>query len=202
MPAKQPKKRRLWLADGSCARMRARHVNHVWVYDFVMTRTTDGRPGERDDGFDELLIHASRSLSDELLARLGEFDTNGLVPYEPGYLAGWHAEEYQIDLEQGWEIGRGEVEAIQRRRCASDVPGDTQRNLHVQNHITDVRWKHVLLPVWSLQYDFRNKTYTVLVNGQSGRIAGEAPLSGWKIAGLVLAIVVVILLALLAFAVV
>ena len=44
VPAKQPKKRRLWLNDGSCVRLRARHPDHVWSYDFVMTRTTDGRP--------------------------------------------------------------------------------------------------------------------------------------------------------------
>ena len=35
VPAKQPKRRRLWLADGSCMRLRAEHANHVWSYDFV-----------------------------------------------------------------------------------------------------------------------------------------------------------------------
>ncbi len=153
--------------------------------------------GSRDDAFDDLLIHASRSLSARVLGRLGGFDTDALVPYEPEYLAGWRAEEYQVDLEEGWKLGRAEVEATQRSRCASDVPGDTHRNLHVQNQITDVRWKHVLLPIWSLQYAFRGKTYTVLINGQSGRIAGEAPFSWWKIAGLVLAIGLVVLIALL-----
>ncbi len=44
VPARQPKKRRLWLNDGSCVRLRARHQDHVWSYDFVMSRTTDGRP--------------------------------------------------------------------------------------------------------------------------------------------------------------
>ena len=41
--AKQPKRRRLWLADGSCIRLRAAHRNHVWSYDFVEDRTHDGR---------------------------------------------------------------------------------------------------------------------------------------------------------------
>ncbi len=43
VPAKQPKRRRLWLADGSCMRLRAEHANHVWSYDFVEDRTHDGR---------------------------------------------------------------------------------------------------------------------------------------------------------------
>ena len=44
VPSKQPKRRRLWLNDGSCVRLRPAHKNHVWCYDFVMTRTHDGRP--------------------------------------------------------------------------------------------------------------------------------------------------------------
>ncbi|CAN7500010.1 IS3 family transposase [Paracoccus pantotrophus] len=43
VPAKQPKKGRLWLADGSCIRLRAERPNHVWSYDFVEDRTHDGR---------------------------------------------------------------------------------------------------------------------------------------------------------------
>jgi hypothetical protein len=37
--AKQPKRRRLWLNDGSCIRLRAEHPNHLWSYDFVESRT-------------------------------------------------------------------------------------------------------------------------------------------------------------------
>jgi len=44
VPQKQPKRARLWLADGSCVRQRPLYPNHVWSYDFVMERTRDGRP--------------------------------------------------------------------------------------------------------------------------------------------------------------
>jgi putative transposase len=43
VPRRQPKKSRLWLNDGSCIRLRPLHRNHVWSYDFVSTRTHDGR---------------------------------------------------------------------------------------------------------------------------------------------------------------
>ena len=43
VPQKQPKRSRLWLADGSCVRLRPRHRNHVWSFDFVECRTHDGR---------------------------------------------------------------------------------------------------------------------------------------------------------------
>jgi len=44
VPRKQPKRRRLWLTDGSCIRLRPTHRNHVWAYDFVSCCTYDGRP--------------------------------------------------------------------------------------------------------------------------------------------------------------
>ena len=43
LPQRQPKKRRLFLNDGSCVRLRPEHRNHVWSYDFVEDRTIDGR---------------------------------------------------------------------------------------------------------------------------------------------------------------
>ena len=43
MPEKQPKRRRLWLNDGSCIRLRAEHANHEWSYDFVEAKTSKGR---------------------------------------------------------------------------------------------------------------------------------------------------------------
>jgi len=43
VPQKQPKRKRLWLNDGSCIRLRTEHKDHVWSYDFVMARTSDGR---------------------------------------------------------------------------------------------------------------------------------------------------------------
>lgn len=44
VPQKQPKRARLWLADGSCIRKRPEYPHHVWSYDFVMDRTQDSRP--------------------------------------------------------------------------------------------------------------------------------------------------------------
>ena len=43
VPQKQPKRGRLWLNDGSSIRLRPTHPNHVWAYDFVLTRTRNGR---------------------------------------------------------------------------------------------------------------------------------------------------------------
>ncbi|MEW6609910.1 MAG: IS3 family transposase [bacterium] len=43
VPRKQSKRKRLWLNDGSCVRLRPERANHVWSYDFIMAQTSDQR---------------------------------------------------------------------------------------------------------------------------------------------------------------
>jgi len=78
VPKKQPKRSRLWLNDGSCIRLRPTHRHHVWSYDFVASRTHDGRPLKMLTIIDEhsrecLTIDVARRLrSDDVLAKLTE----------------------------------------------------------------------------------------------------------------------------------
>ena len=78
VPVKQPKRRRLWFSDGSCVRLRPQHRDHVWSYDFVFSRTHDGRPIRMLTMIDEftrecLAIDVSRRLtSEDVLERLSD----------------------------------------------------------------------------------------------------------------------------------
>ena len=70
VPQKQPKRRRLWFNDGSCVRLRPRHRDHVWSYDFVHCRTHDGRAFRMLTVLDEytrecLCIDVERRLNSE-----------------------------------------------------------------------------------------------------------------------------------------
>ncbi len=67
VPTKQPKRRRLWLNDGSCIRLRPERANHVWSWDFVFDRTEDGRPIKLMVVIDEytrlcLAVHTARRI--------------------------------------------------------------------------------------------------------------------------------------------
>lgn len=70
VPKKQPKRGRLWLNDGYCIRLRPLHKNHVWSYDFVAARTSDGRAVKMLTVIDEhtrecLSIRVDRSIDAE-----------------------------------------------------------------------------------------------------------------------------------------
>lgn len=142
--------------------------------------------GARSDVFDDVLVCASRGLPPELATKLEPFDTGALEPYEPGYLAGWKAEEYAVDLDEGWQRAVSRMESSQDQRCRADIPGDTHRNFHAIHRFHDETFKHVLLPIWIASYRYRGELYRFLVNGQTGEVTGKAPLSFWKVALFVL----------------
>jgi hypothetical protein len=81
--------------------------------------------------------------------------------------------------------------------CAREVPGDTHRNLQIHPTFSERTFKHVLVPVWLLTYLYANRAWQVVVNGYTGRIAGEYPKSWWKIAFLVLVALAVVFLVLM-----
>jgi putative transposase len=88
VPKKQPKRRRLWLNDGSCIRLRPEHKDHVWSYDFVMTRTSDGRTFRMLNIIDEYsreclgILVKRRITSQDVIDRLFEiFIFRGIPEY-------------------------------------------------------------------------------------------------------------------------
>ena len=56
VPRRQPKRGRLWLNDGSCIRLRPLYRGHVWSYDFVASRTHDGRALKLLTVLDDLFV--------------------------------------------------------------------------------------------------------------------------------------------------
>ena len=70
VPQKQKPRKRLWLTDGSCIRLRPAWANHVWAYDFVQGRTENGQPFRILVVIDEysrecLALHVARSIRSE-----------------------------------------------------------------------------------------------------------------------------------------
>jgi hypothetical protein len=86
------------------------------------------------------------------------------------------------------------MEAELRRLCAAQVPGDTYRNLQVHATFTDQRFKHILVPVWLMTYKYGAKAYQVVVNGVTGRVAGERPWSWVKILLIILVVLTIVIL--------
>lgn len=151
--------------------------------------------GAVDHFFDDQLVPASRGVHSALLDGISPFPTTEkLVPYDTGYLSGWVVEQYQIDLKAAAQASQDMMEATMRNLCSREVPGDTQRSLRVLTEYSGQTFKHVLLPVWLLTYTYGSKTYQVAVNGFTGRISGEYPISWVKVFFVTVAILVALLI--------
>jgi putative transposase len=105
VPNKQPKRGRLWLADGSCIRLRPQHRNHVWSYDFVEDRTHDGRRYRMLNVIDEfthecLAIRVARKLNaiDVIDVLSDLFILRGV----PGHIRSDNGPEFVAEAVQAW----------------------------------------------------------------------------------------------------
>ena len=143
--------------------------------------------------FDDVLVLASKSLPKRYTDGLEPWDLSALEPYKPEYLAGLRAEGYQVELVDGFDEARAYMDRMIRRDVKYDIGGDDQRVGNVSTDISDVTFKHILLPVWLAAYKYRGQTYRFVVNGRTGRVQGERPYSAWKIA---IAVVIGLILAL------
>ena len=132
--------------------------------------------------FDDMLVLASRSLPRAVTERLEPWDVTNLTPYREEYLSGFQSEMYQVGLEEGFERARERMAPVIRRDVEQDIGGDHQRIHASDTRYGEIRFKHVLLPVWMSAFRFRDKTYRFAVNGRTGEVQGERPYSGWKIA--------------------
>ena len=166
---------------------RTRQVRHVrW----------EPAAGRLSHFFDDDLVCASVGVHPGLLRGVEPFPTAELKPYDPGYVAGWLVERYQIDLVAAAQGAREAMDAKVQALCAQQVPGDTYRNLHVRANYSAQTFKHLLAPVWLLSYTYGARAFQCVMNGVTGAVRGEYPKSPWKIALLVLALFIGVLIVL------
>jgi hypothetical protein len=147
--------------------------------------------GAIDHFFDDELVPASRGVQPDLLRKVEPFPTKQLTPYQAGFLSGWVVERYQLDLVAAAQRAREVMDAKTESLCAEEVPGDTHRNLSVDADYSGQTFKHILVPVWLLTYNYGPRTFQVVINGFTGAIAGRYPKSWVKIMFLVLGILIV-----------
>ncbi len=150
--------------------------------------------GEVRHFFDDEPVPGTHGISHRLLHGVEPFPTSELVPYDTAFLSGFVVEHYQVVL---FEAAQNAEVAMTRKlhdMCAAEVPGDTYRNLQIHPVFSDRTFKHILAPVWLLTYNYGTKAYQVVVNGYTGRMAGQYPKSAWKIAFLVLIAIIIFII--------
>jgi len=169
-------------------RMQTRQVQHTrW----------EPAAGVVDHFFDDEPIAGTQGVSHALLKQVEPFPPNELVPYDTSYLAGFVVEHYQVVLLDAAKASEDAMRDKLTEMCAAQIPGDTYRNLVIHPTFSARTFKHILVPAWLLTYTYGAKVFHVLVNGSTGRMAGEYPKSFWKVFFLVIGIIIFVMIVLL-----
>ena len=190
------------------SRYQGERGNHYWVTESyeesdgqggTVTRTrqvqrTEWHPasGEVSRRFENVLVAASRSVSESKLDALEPWGLEALCPYEPAYLAGFKAQRYQVELPEGFEKAKHVMQKTIEKDVRRDIGGDEQRIETIQTGYSSVMFRQLLLPVWIGAYRFQKKVYQVAVNARTGEVQGERPFSAAKIALLVMAVLIIV----------
>ena len=175
---------------------------YVTVTDTVMvdgksqTRTRQERrtrwssaSGTVERGFTDVLTPASTALPRESLEELCPWELAAVQPYTPQFLSGFTAPRYDVDVDTGFVDAQRQMASVIEDDCRSDIGGDEQRVHDVQTRYSGMAYRQVLLPVWLGSYLLHGKTFTILVNADTGECIGDRPYSKVKIALAVLAAV-------------
>lgn len=143
--------------------------------------------------FDDTLVLASSSIPDHLASVLQGWDIKRLSPFSDDFVAGFTVEAYQLALEPAFDQARNIFSSSIENAVRNDIGGNEQRITSLKTTYGAISFKHILLPVWICSYKFANKSWRVVVNGQTGAVKGDRPYSAWKITFAVLAALAVVL---------
>lgn len=131
--------------------------------------------------FDDVLVPATKSFSEDQLDSLAPWDLESLVAYKDEYLRGFVTEVYQIDVKSGFVQAKAYMGNALQEIIKSDIGGDEQKIETSSTRYSDETFKHILLPVWVSAYHYKGKLYQVLVNARTGQVYGQRPWSWIKI---------------------
>ncbi|MBN2800374.1 MAG: hypothetical protein JXX28_14640 [Deltaproteobacteria bacterium] len=127
------------------------------------------------------LTAATERLAPALLAGVADYDLSAMVPFQERLLAGWRALQYDRALPESWEVARQVLRGRALKACMDDTPTDHVRDLSASVDFREERWRHVLLPVYLSSFRYRDRTWQVMVNGQTGTVSGQRPVAWGRV---------------------
>jgi hypothetical protein len=160
----------------------------VWTFDLYGTMPWNGEKverkrvvrlsGERSVAHQNVFVPAANKLPPFFRHTLPDFKREGLIAYDPRYLAGWHAEVYDLTMAQASLLARESVQKLEAAKIRAEMV--ELRNLRFSlPNLAIESFQLVLLPIWLTEYPYDGETHPILINGQTGELYGETPRRGF-----------------------
>ena len=131
--------------------------------------------------FDDITITSGKKFTQNEYNKAQPFNTAESRVYESKYLLGYSAYHYDKGIDTCWQEARAEMDARIRRGILSQYYYDVVDFLNVSTSHKGVTYKYELLPIYTMSYEYHQKTYGVYVNGSTGKVNGKCPVSPWRV---------------------
>ena len=133
--------------------------------------------GNYNKFYDDVLVANNANFDQSKINALAPFDFSGQCVYEHKYLSGFSAEAYQKGVKDGWEDAKRIIDGRIYNEIRTSLHCDVVDYLNVSTMHTSVTYKYILLPVYLMNYRFKGKMFSVMINGSNGRVKGKTPIS-------------------------
>jgi len=188
-----------WTYDANTSSVYTGQAGHHYYVTVPVTVTRDGKQvtemrqeqrtrwsptsGIVNNDFDDVLVAGSRRLEEQLLSRVRPYDLQKLCRYQAGFLSGFISEKPSVSLKEGWGTAQEEIAAAMRDLARDDIlsRADEAQVTSLRSEHRNVRYKLTLLPMWLSSFTYNGKAFHVLINGQTGKAGGQAPVSPWRV---------------------
>jgi DNA-directed RNA polymerase subunit RPC12/RpoP len=164
------------------------------------TAQWEARSGAQFEMFDDILIPGLRKISPDELGEIEPFKLDELVEFSPDFLPGWVALTYDTSLADASLKAREKViKKVRKSMSASVETTHQKRNFSIgAGKWSGLTYKLALLPMYVGNYPFQGKRYRLMVNGQTGKVAGKKPVDTSKmiltsIAGFFLLVIILVI---------
>ncbi len=174
-----------WLKSGLCdAKLTATGKKiHTWRTGNTIHTNTKIYNIERaaELAFIRVPCDGSKRIDDSLMESIEPFNYTGIKPFSMYYLSGFAAEKYDVPKEQAAvRIDRRVIEAAEQVLKQSASGYSVIENTSCVTNYRTQSYVYAMLPVWFLNYTYKGKDYAFAMNGQTGTMFGELPISKLK----------------------
>ena len=132
-------------------------------------------------------VEASTKLTQAELQSIRPYDFVQAKAFAKEYIAGFPLETYSVGVKDTNKQAREIIESNIRWQILKGYHYDGVSFLNINNFYEEENYSYCVLPMYRINYQYKNKKYSNVINGQSGRIGGSIPKSGFKIALTILA---------------
>ena len=172
-----------------------------WLYDayYYDKQLIKGRVGsgknsttkyfmrEADCEFHKVSLDASSNLNDESSQRLEPFDMRGLREFEVGYMSGFYSDRYDRNNKDLRRLASYRIKELFDSQTMASCSARNKSVVASSPKMTIRKETYAMLPAWFMTFRYQDKPYTMLVNGQTGKIVGAVPYDNAKVKGTAIA---------------